>query len=108
MSNLLTARETREITMAIRHIGRAMKALERSGLRPPTGSDEASRWLIERGQRSLFEASDRLISAMESVTGATRTTGRQWDVIHPCPGCEDEDNAPHDIECPFDRSQGRR
>ena len=64
-SRQLTAGQLREVNTAIRHIGRALRALNRANL-PVAGSSGTEGWLFElnRGERKLGEASDQIIDGL--------------------------------------------
>lgn len=63
----LTAKQAAQVTLAIRHLGRAMKALERAKLPHPHVGGRRWTWLLDNGHRALLEASDKLIDGMEAA-----------------------------------------
>lgn len=62
----LTARQRADLAAAVRHLGRALRALDRAGL-----SDGDTRGLRElrEGQRAAGEASDHLIAGLVALDG---------------------------------------
>lgn len=60
----LTPRQRREVGQAIRHVGRAMRALNRANLPDPTDF-VGHRFPLHNGVQLLAKASDALIDAME-------------------------------------------
>jgi hypothetical protein len=62
----LTARQRADIATAVRHLGRAMRALDRAGL--PDADTSALRELHD-GQRAAGEASDHLIAGLVALDG---------------------------------------
>lgn len=65
----LTPRQKREVDVALRHLGRAMKALGRADLPDAEGWSDRSGWVngLQRGLRKVGEASDTLIDALEEM-----------------------------------------
>lgn len=61
----LTARQVRELNLAVRHLGRAMKALERAGI-PPARDFQTTLYRLNNGIDLTAKASDALIDGLES------------------------------------------
>ncbi|WP_159599719.1 hypothetical protein [Agromyces humi] len=63
-----TARQQRDLDLAVRHIGRALAALGRVGI-PTTSGDgrQPGLYALIAAERSLAEASDSLIDGLELV-----------------------------------------
>lgn len=74
----LTPRQRREVDMAVRHLGRALRSLERAALPWGTGSE---RPLLElnRGERLTAEASDKLIDGLTLIDGGEVPEGDDDD-----------------------------
>jgi len=67
----LTPRQRRQVNLAIGHLGRAMKALQRADLPlPPPSLGTSPFYDLDRGVRLVGEASDALIDGMEQLDGA--------------------------------------
>ena len=66
MPDGLTPRQEKQLNLAIRHLGRAMKALDRAQL-PLAKTGEHWLFKINAGERKVGEASDRLIAGMEEL-----------------------------------------
>lgn len=68
MARELTARQEREIAVALRHLGRAMRAMSRANLPldPETDGTESLVWELIRAERQIGQASDRMIDALEA------------------------------------------
>lgn len=64
----LTARQRREADVAVRHLGRALRALDRANIPSGTATDRA---LLElnRGERLAGQASDKLIDGLMLLDG---------------------------------------
>lgn len=67
----LTDRQHRELVQAVRHIGRAMRALDRAKVPNPPRIGVCPEWLINLydGEDMLRAASDRLIDGLEAFDG---------------------------------------
>lgn len=67
--------------MAVRHIGRALRAMSRAGIDVPDAADGKDRWALYDGERHLGQASDRMIDALEIMDGpvhAERSSGLDY------------------------------
>lgn len=65
----LTPRQRRDVDTAVRHIGRAMRALARADVPSGTATERAILDL-NRGERLLGQASDKLIDGLMLLDGA--------------------------------------
>jgi hypothetical protein len=63
----LTPYQRREVETAVRHVGRAMRALSRANLAHPVGIAGQDAWALYDGERRLGQASDRLIDGLEGA-----------------------------------------
>ena len=61
----LTARQVRELNLAVRHLGRAMKALERAGI-PLARDFQTTLYRLNNGIDLTAKASDALIDGLGS------------------------------------------
>lgn len=62
----LTPRQIREVNIAIRHLGRAMKALNRAKV-PLDSGYTPWRYSLNKGEQRVGQASDALIDGLEAL-----------------------------------------
>lgn len=79
----LTPGQRKQMEAAIRHLGRAMRALDRAGLlaTQPDTRAHAGRWAIHDGARSLTQASDRLIAGMQLLDGDADAESQAFETV---------------------------
>lgn len=75
MSTTLTPRQLREVNTALRHLGRAMAALDRAQLPqvPPAGNYVEWLFDLHRGEQRTASASNSLIDGLEAYAPGDRT-----------------------------------
>lgn len=80
MADELTPKQEAEVQMALRHMGRAMKALSRAGI-PISGAGQPLLLEFNRAELKLCQASDQFIDALmrlgETEADSATTTQEQ-------------------------------
>lgn len=71
MTERLTKRQRKDLDATVRHLGLALRALDRAGIAPPTSSDPEWPWSLNEAMYLTAEASNRLIDAIEGENGTT-------------------------------------